>query len=256
MRYELLGPLRVRDGNRTSFISAQKIEILLATLLVRADHVVGTDEIMAEIWGERMPRRAAAGIHVYVSELRKFLNRPEHSQSPIVTRSPGYLLCLSAEDELDYRSFVEMVDRGRVCLREERVGEACAHLEGAQAMWRGPAFGEASNGQILRSFATWLTELRLEGTELLMDARLRLGRHREAVGTLYSLVAENPLREVFYRQLMLALYRSERRADALQVYHQARRTLADELGLEPCTALRELHTAILTADEGVLCAAA
>src|SRR5262249_40959488 len=100
-----------------------------------------------------------------------------------------------------------------------------------------------------RGFATRLNEARLECTEMLVDAQLQLGCHRDLVGMLYTLTTEHPLREAFYRQLMLALYRSERRADALKVYQAARNTLIDELGLEPCTPLRELHTAILQADD-------
>lgn len=256
MLYEVLGALRVTDGHESRFISAPKIELLLATLLARADRVVAADELMAEIWGERAPRRAAAGIHVYVSELRKFLGSPGRGQSPIVTRSPGYILRLEPGDELDYRIFADLVASGRAKLRAELHHESCAELESALAMWRGPVFADTGNGHILRSFAAWLSELRLECTELLMEARLRLGKHRESVGQLYSLVAEHPLRETYYRQLMVALYRSERRGDALGVYQQARSVLMDELGIEPCSALRDVHQAILAADEQMLCAAA
>jgi DNA-binding SARP family transcriptional activator len=115
-------------------------------------------------------------------------------------------------------------------------------------MWRGPVLGDLSHGPIVESFVTWLSETRLECTEMLIDAQLELGRHRKIVGRLYSLTAEHPLRESFSRQLMLALYRSERQADALDVYRSVRRTIHDELGLEPCRALQELQQSILTAD--------
>jgi DNA-binding SARP family transcriptional activator len=108
--------------------------------------------------------------------------------------------------------------------------------------------GDLRNGPIVDGFVTWMMESRMECLEMLADAHLRVGRHRELVGRLYSLTAENPLREAFYRQLMLALYRSERQADALKVYQSARATLNDELGLEPCKALRDLHQAILAED--------
>src|SRR5439155_286024 len=158
-------------------------------------------------------------------------------------------LRLEPGDDLDYRIFADLVASGRAKLREELHHESCAELESALAMWRGPVFADTGNGHILRSFAAWLSELRLECTELLMEARLRLGKHRESVGQLYSLVAEHPLRETYYRQLMVALYRSERRGDALGVYQQARSVLMDELGIEPCSALRDVHQAILAADE-------
>src|SRR5262249_55004053 len=119
VRYELLGTLRVVDADRTSFISAQKVEILLATLLVRADHVVTASQLMGEIWGDRLPRQAAAGLHVYVSELRKFLSRSGRTEGPIITRSPGYLL-RQGSDVVDYQSFLELTDLGRTYLRDQQ----------------------------------------------------------------------------------------------------------------------------------------
>jgi DNA-binding SARP family transcriptional activator len=247
VRYELLGDLRVVDGPDISSIGAQKVEILLATLLADADHVVSGNQLMSEIWGEQQPRRALAGLHVYVSELRKFLHRPDREQGPIVTRSPGYVLRLNG-DELDSEVFLALAGLGRRLVREQRYGEAQERLEKALSLWRGPALGDLGQGPVLSSFATRLTETRLECLELLVDVRLQCGQHRELIGLLYTLTTENPLREAFHRQLMLALYRSERRADALKVYHSARCVLIDELGLEPCAPMRDLHEAILRSD--------
>jgi SARP family transcriptional regulator, regulator of embCAB operon len=246
VRYELLGTLRVVDGDNISFINAQKVAILLATLLVRADHVVTTNHLMGEVWGDHLPRRATAGLHVYISELRKFLNRPGQAEGPIITRSPGYLL-RRGSDSFDSRLFLELMDAGRVHLRDRRYAEAAESFRSGLALWRGPVLGDIGTGPILRGFATRLTEARMDCTEMLVDAQLQIGQHRDLVGMLYTLIAEHPLREAFYRQLMIALYRSERRADALKVYQTARTTLIDELGLEPCTPLRELHAAILGA---------
>jgi len=248
VRYELLGPLRVvGDEGTSASIGAQKIETLLAVLLIRADQVVATEQLMTEIWGDRVPRRATAGIHVYVSQLRKFLNRCGGSSSPVVTRPPGYVL-RSGTDELDHQSFLRLVGWGRDHVRDRRYEEASACFENALEMWRGPVLGDLSYGPIVEGFVTWLSETRLECTEMLIDAQLELGRHRELVGRLYSLTAEHPLREAFSRQLMLALYRSDRQADALEVYRSVRQTINDELGLEPCRALQELQHGILTAD--------
>lgn len=247
MRYEILGPLRVVDENGSSFISARKIEILLAVLLIRADRVVTTDQLIAEIWGEEVPRRATACLHVYISQLRKFLYRPGRQGSPIVTRLPGYLLRMGS-DEFDLRSFQQLVSTGRTLFRQGRHAEASERFERALGLWRGPAFNDLGVGPTVAGCATWLAESRVECIEMLTDAQLELGLHRELVGRLYSLTAEYPLREAFYRQLMLALYRSERQADALGVYQLARKTLNDELGLEPCLALKDLQRAILTAD--------
>jgi SARP family transcriptional regulator, regulator of embCAB operon len=249
VRYELLGPLRVvSEEGEIATIGAQKIETLLAALLIRSDQVVATEQLMTEIWGDQVPRRATAGIHVYVSQLRKFLARCRGgSGNPVVTRPPGYVL-RSGDDELDYRTFLEIVDWGRDHARGGRPEQAANCFETALALWCGPVLGDVSSGPIVEGFVTWLTETRLECTEMLIDAQLELGRHRELVGRLYSLIAEHPLRESFVRQLMLALYRSERQADALEVYRSVRQIIRDELGLEPCRALQELQRGILTAD--------
>ncbi|MEV0387446.1 AfsR/SARP family transcriptional regulator [Nonomuraea sp. NPDC050643] len=245
MRYEILGPLRVVDGNDYSFISARKVESTLAVLLIRADHVVAFDQLVMELWGDSPPRRVAAGIHVYISQLRKFLHRPERDDNPVVTHPPGYLLRMGV-DELDFRDFLRLTEEGRCLAREERYEEAADCLERALSLWRGPVLRDLGNGPIIDGFVAWLMESRLECLELLADCQLQLGRHRELVARLYSLITEHPLRETFYRQLMLALYRSERQADALHVYQTARRTLRHELGVEPCRALRDLQQAILT----------
>jgi SARP family transcriptional regulator, regulator of embCAB operon len=251
----MLGPLRVSDGDNSSFISAQKVETLLAVLLIRSDQVVTTDQLMNEIWGENIPQRAMAGIHVYISQIRKFLSRFGKLEDPIVTRPPGYMLRLGS-DELDFHSFLNQVRLGREHFRLGRCEQAVACFEGALAMWRGPVLGETHYSPILSGFATRLMETRVECHEIMVDAELMLGRHRELIGRLYSVSADYPLHEAFYRQLMLALYRSDRQADALNVYQSARTILNEELGLEPCRALQEIHQSILTADPGLdLCGA-
>lgn len=247
MRYEILGPLRVVDKNGASVVSARKIETVLATLVIRSDQVVPFDQLVAEIWGDMPPRRATAAVHVYISELRKFLqhrDRAGRSDNPVVTVAPGYLLT-KGTDDIDFHQFVQLMNQGRSHMRESHYDEASADLKEALGLWRGRALDDLRSGVIIDSFVTWLTEARLECLEMLGDAQLKLGRHREIVGELYSLIAENPFREAFYRQLMLALYRSERQADSLHVYQKARKILHDELGLEPCRALKELQRAIL-----------
>ncbi|AXK32420.1 activator protein [Streptomyces armeniacus] len=255
MKYEVLGPLRVTERDSHSSISARKIETVLAVLLIRSDQVVGRDQLTAEIWGDQPPRRATAGLHVYISQLRKFLQRRCQLDNPIVTQPPGYQLRKGA-DEIDFHIFLQLMNQGRADMRERRFEQAAERFESALSLWRGPVLGDLRAGAIVEGFVTWLTEARLECLEMLADAQLEIGRHREFVGRLYSLTAENPLRETFYRQLMLALYRSERQADALKVYQAARRTLHEELGLEPCRALQELQHAILTADDQLDFAAA
>lgn len=251
MKYLTLGPLRVVDTEGSSFISARKVDILFAALLIRADRLVTTDQLMTELWGDKPPRRATAGLHVYISELRKFLNRGDSSDNRIVTRPPGYLLALG-DDELDAQQFLNLVNLGRDHVRQGRHEEAVDCLEYALSLWHGPAFGDLVGGPMIESFSARLYEVKMECTEMLVDSQLLLGRHREVIGRLYSLITEFPLRETFYRQLMLALYRSDRRGDALKVYQSAHRALNTELGLEPCRTLRELQRAILAGDDRVL----
>jgi SARP family transcriptional regulator, regulator of embCAB operon len=248
MRYEVLGPMRLVDGEAISFISAPKIEVLLAALLIRSDQVVPTDTLFTEVWGSHPPRRASAGLHVYISQLRKFLHRPGRTESPIVTRPPGYCLRLGS-DELDAHVFLDLVGQGRHSARAGHPQRAAACFEQALELWRGPVLGDLARGPIIDGFATWLAEERLECFERLNEARLAMGQHRELVGRLLTLTVEHPLRETFYKQLMLALYRSERRADALDVYQSARRVLNAELGVEPCRSLQNLQQAILSTDD-------
>jgi DNA-binding SARP family transcriptional activator len=247
LRFEVLGPLRVIDRNGASFISAPKVELLLAVLLMRADRLVTSEQLITELWNDEPPRRATAGLYVYVSELRKFLDRPGESDSQIVTRPPGYLLRMGT-DELDLTNFLDLTKQGRdlAAIGEHEAAVDC--FERGIGLWRGSALGDLPSGPIIGGSVTWLAEERLECVELALDGHLHLGRHRQLIGRLYSLIAEYPLRESFYRQLMLALYRAERRADALKVYQTARRTLNRELGLEPCRSLQKLHQAILAGD--------
>lgn len=250
MRYEVLGPLRVVDENGTTSVSARKIETVFAALLIRSDQIVALEQLIAELWSEDPPQRALAGLHVYISQLRKFLHRTDRPDGPVLTRAPGYLL-RKGVDEIDFHEFLQLVNQGRTHMREARYENASLCFERALTLWRGPVLHDLRTGTIVEGFVTWMTEARLECLELLADAQLQLGRHREIVGRLYSLTSENPLCEAFYRQLMLALYRSERQADALKVYQTARATLNEELGLEPCRTLRDLQRAILMADDGL-----
>ncbi|SNQ48350.1 DNA-binding transcriptional activator of the SARP family [Frankia canadensis] len=247
-RYAVLGPLRVFGEEREIEISARKMEILLAVLLIRANQVVSLSQVMAELWGEAPPRRATASVHVYVSNLRKLLSWPDGDDNPIYTRNPGYMLTMG-DDELDLHTFQREVEQGRGHVRERRYEQAARCLRAGLELWRGPAFNEYREGPIVSGFVGWLEESRLECVELLIDAELAMGRHRQLVGQLLALTAEYPLREFFHHRLMLALYRCGRQAEALGVYRAVRSTLDRELGLEPGRQLRDLHGAILTADD-------
>ncbi|MES9544280.1 MULTISPECIES: AfsR/SARP family transcriptional regulator [unclassified Actinomadura] len=251
MRYEILGRIRTVDGAGPAELSAPKTNLLLALLLSRAGRVVTPEQIVAELWGGTEPRRAQAAIHVYIYKIRRFLARPDRQGCPVSTHPHGYLLTLGP-DELDLDQFLGLLDDGRERARADRFEEASATLRAGLAMWRGPAFEGLAWGSAVSTFAAWAEESRLECLELLVECDLMMGLHREQVRPLYELTEAHPLREGFYRQLMLALYRSHRQADALEVYQRARATLKKELGLEPCRALRDLQQAILSADHWLL----
>lgn len=199
-------------------------------------------------WGDRAPRRAVASLQVYVSHLRKLLAVPERPESPIVTRSPGYSLILG-DDALDLREFQELLGTGRSEAGAQRHEHAVVAFGAALSLCRGPALHGLEHIPAARAFTTWYEESRLECTELLVESKLALGQHRDLVGDLYTLTSEHPLREVFHRQLMLALYRSGRQADALAVYRSLGDHLGRDLGLEPGRASRDLQKA-LTARTG------
>jgi DNA-binding SARP family transcriptional activator len=212
---------------------------------------VSAKQLIIEIWGDRAPKRAAAGLHVYVSELRRFLARPDRPAQPIITRPAGYLLQLGS-DELDLHAFLRLMGFGRAAMKRRDFEQASHHFTGGLALWRGAVLEDFGAGPIISGLQTSLAESWMELTEMLIECRLALGCHRELIGSLYSLIDEYPLREAFYRLLMVALYRSERQADALKVYHVARTVLGEELGLEPCQALQGIHRAILRSDDGLL----
>jgi DNA-binding SARP family transcriptional activator len=244
MRYEILGPLRLAEGASTRLVGARKVEVLLAALLVRAGEPVGSDDLAKEIWGTRAPRQTQAALHVYVSQLRKALRRPDGGESPVVTARGGYTLRLGT-DELDFVLFQDLVRTGRTAQEDGRLQEACEAYEEGLGLWRGPALEELRDGAIVNGFACWAEQARLDCMERFVETGLELGRHREFIGYLYARIEELPLHESFYRRLMLALYRSGCRADALDVYRSARTVLIEELGLEPSAALQQLHHAVL-----------
>jgi DNA-binding SARP family transcriptional activator len=228
-------------------VSARKIETLLAILLIRADQLVPITQLITEIWGKKPPPRATAALYVYISQLRKFLGRPGQSRTPITTKSPGYILRMDAAT-LDVHVFQQRVNQGRAHMRANRHEEALESFDSALGIWRGPALEDLRDSPTVHGFVAWAEEARLECVEMQIDATLMLGRDRELIGRLYALTAEHPLREAFHRQLMLALCRSGRQAEALRDYQSIRETLRGELGVEPCHALRDLHEAILAGD--------
>ncbi|WP_266243900.1 AfsR/SARP family transcriptional regulator [Micromonospora lupini] len=247
VQFGVLGPLRITGATGDLPLNARKIRTLLAVLLVRADQSVTVDQLTDEIWGARAPRRATASLHVYVSQLRKLLPGGEHG-GLIQTSSSGYQIHVEYGD-VDLHAFRDGVERGRALARDGHHELAFDLFREMLDLCRGPVLADLQESPMIRAFTTWLDELRLECTELMIDCGLAIGRHRDLISLLQSLTVQYPLREDFYRQLMLALCGAHRRSEALEVYRTARRTLHDELGLEPCAALRDLHQAALRGDE-------
>jgi DNA-binding SARP family transcriptional activator len=233
MEFRILGPLEVVDGGRTLPLGGPRQRALLALLLTRANRVVPRDELIDELWNDDAPEGARNALQYHVSRLRKALA----PNDLLVTREPGYMLRV-APDELDLLEFERLRDAARDAPPEE----AARLLRQALALWRGSAQAEIA----------YLDELRIVALEQRIEADLELGRHADLVAELEQLMREHPLRERLRAQLMLALYRSGRQAEALDVYRQTRQTLIEQLGIEPSPSLQELERAILRQDPSLL----
>ena len=242
MEFRLLGPLEVIDGDELVSVGSGKRGALLAYLLMHANEVVPADRLIEELWGERAPATVNKSLQVHVSQLRKELGRGNGRGDAILrTRGGGYVAEV-APDDVDVRRFERLVADAR------RAGDpdtTAATLREAIAMWRGPALADFAYEPFAQREIARLEDLRLDALEARVDADLALGRHGELVGELEALLDEHPLREHLRGQLMLALYRSGRQADALAVFRDGRARLVEDLGLEPGPELRELEAAIL-----------
>ena len=215
---------------------------LLAVLLIHRGDVLSTDRLIDELWGEHAPSSAIKIVQGYVSQLRKALG-----DDVIVTRGHGYVLAVPGE-RVDVGRFEALVAGGRSALAIGDAAAADQRLCDALALWRGEPVADFAYERFAQDEIARLGQARLGAVEDRIDARLALGEHARLVGELEALVREHPLRERFVGQLMVALYRSGRQADALESYRVARRQLVDELGLEPGRDLQELERAILAQD--------
>ena len=242
MEFRVLGPFEVSERGRPLEVGAGKQRALLALLLLRGGEVVSTDRLIDALWGEDPPPSALNSVHVYVSHLRKALGNGH-----LETRGHGYLFMLEP-DQLDLDRFERLLGDGRALLAAGEPGQAAETLRAALALWRGPPLSDFASEPFAQVEIARLDELRLAALEERIEADLALGRHAELVPELEALVRESPLRERLRAQLMLALYRTGRQAEALEAYQAARRMLAEELGLEPGRSLQELERAILRHD--------
>jgi DNA-binding SARP family transcriptional activator len=240
MEFRILGPLEVADGDRLVPLSAAGQRALLTMLLLHANEVVSADRLVDALWPSDPPPSGAAALQVRISHLRKALGPAARL---IVTRPPGYLIEVG-RSELDLYRFEELVESAD----RADPAESAASLRDALALWRGSALADVAYEEFAQPAIARLEELRVSALERRIEADLALGRHADLVGELEGLVAEHPLRERLRCQLMLALYRSGRQAEALASFQAARGRLVDDLGIEPGPALRQLELAILRQD--------
>ena len=241
LEFRLLGPLEIVADGEALALPGQKQRALVALLLLHAGEVVAVDRLVDELWGEQPPRTATTSLQNLVAQTRKLLG-PEL----LVTRPPGYALLVDG-DQIDVGRFERLVREARGDTPERRVSV----LSDALALWRGPPFADFTFESFAQTEIRRLEELRLDALEERIGAELDLGLGVEVVAELESLVANHPLRERLRGHLMLALYRAGRQAEALQAYHDARRALVDELGIEPGPALQQLYRSILRQEHGL-----
>jgi len=236
----LLGPIELWRDGRAVAIGGRRQRSLLALLAIDVGRPIPAGRLIDEIWAGDPPEGAATTLKVYASRLRSTLGRSADLESV----QSGYRLQVPP-DSIDALRFERLLHAARQQLVANRARRAAELAGEAIGLWRGPAFGGLSDAGILRVQAERVEELRLEAIEVRIEAELATGQSSELVADLEALVAEHPFRERLWRDLMLALYRSGRQADALAAYHRARRVLDDELGVEPGPDLAELEASIL-----------
>jgi class 3 adenylate cyclase/DNA-binding SARP family transcriptional activator/DNA-binding CsgD family transcriptional regulator/tetratricopeptide (TPR) repeat protein len=238
MQFLVLGPLEVREDQQLVPLGSGRQRSLLGVLLLHPNETVSVDRLVDELWGESPPAHPAKLVQGYVSGLRKRLGADR-----VLTKQPGYLVRVGPS-ELDSQQFERLVVRAR----SEPPQGAAPRLREALALWRGPALADVRLVGLAAHEAERLNGSRVTALLDRIDAELALGRHGDVVGELKTLIAEHQLQERLRGQLMLALYRSGRQAEALEAYLETREVLSEELGIEPGEALRSLHTAILRQD--------
>ncbi len=242
MEFRILGPIEVRETGRSVPLGGTKQRALLALLLLNANRVVSTDRLIDQLWGERPPATAATALQGHVSGLRKALG-----SDVIATRRPGYVLHADPA-QIDLARFEKLRADARTALENGDPDASAETLREALSLWRGEALTDIGFEPFAQAEAARLEDVRLSTLEDRIDVDLMLGRDSELVGELEGLVAAHPLRERLRAQLMLALYRSGRQAEALAAYQRGRQALVSELGIEPGPALRDLERRILAHD--------
>jgi DNA-binding SARP family transcriptional activator len=240
LEFRILGPLEVVEDGRPLPLPGPRQRGLLAFLLLHANQVVSSDRLIEELWPGEAPEQGAAALQASVSRLRKALGS---GASHLATVAPGYVVRIDGA-QLDVRRFERLVEEAAAT----DPAAAAGMLREALALWRGPALADLAYEPFAQAAIVRLADLHLLAVERRIDADLALGQHAQLVPELEALVAEHPLREGLLAQLMLALYRAGRQAEALERFRLARQALVDELGIDPSPALQELEQAILRQD--------
>ncbi|MFH9177323.1 AfsR/SARP family transcriptional regulator [Streptomyces albogriseolus] len=254
MDIDVLGALSVRENGISVTPTAPKPRQVLALLALQADQVVPVRTLIDELWGERPPRSARTTLQTYVLQLRELISAalrrdPENTagrtaKDVLVTLPGGYLLNTS-DGTSDVREFERLAGLGYRAMDADDFAGAARHLRDALGLWTGGALADVQTGAQLEIETRRLEETRLCALDQRIEADLRLGRHRELLGELTVLVSRHRTHENLHGQLMLALHRSGRRSEALEVYQRLRNALVRELGLEPSAGLRRMQRSIL-----------
>jgi DNA-binding SARP family transcriptional activator/class 3 adenylate cyclase len=244
IEFRLLGATRMLVNGIEVPLRATRLRHLLSLLLLHRTEASSVDRLVDELWEGQPPESATAALRVHVSRLRKVLAAVGHDEL-LVTRPSGYQLDVDA-DSLDVKRFEALAARGQRLLVENRPDEAVEQLGAALALWGGQPLADVPHSVSVAAEASRLAELHMTAVEDHIEAHLSCGNHRQVLGELDALVSSHPLRERLWAQRMTALYRAGRQAEALAAYQVLRRTLADELGLDPSPQLAELHDRILT----------
>lgn len=242
MEFGILGPINAREDGLEVQLGGPKQRALLAVLLLARGDAVSRDRLIDALWGEQPPTTATHTLDAYVSRLRKLLG-----PNRLTRQGGGYSLRVEP-GELDLDRFEELAAEGQRFLARGEACEAGAILRSASALWRGAALADLVYEPFAADAAAALEEQRLDATEARLEADLACGQSSELVGELERLVREHPFRERLLGHLMLALYRCDQQARALEVFRSGKRRLAEELGLEPARSLQELERAILQQD--------
>ncbi|GEC08102.1 hypothetical protein SSP24_57570 [Streptomyces spinoverrucosus] len=250
MQISLLGPFEITtDDGRTFAPNAPKLCRLLTVLALQPREAVATGTLIRELWGEDAPAGATRTLQTHIYHARRMLTDMQVTAAErqlLATQAPGYRIDVE-DDEVDVCRFERLVQRAQGDLAEGDPQRAAGDLKQALSLWRGPVLSNFPTGDVLIGQAARLEELKIHALELRAETELRLGRHREFLPELRSLVNSHPLHEWFHGQLITALHRSGRRAEALQAYQNLYRILKRELGLAPSAELQRLQAQILSA---------